>query len=133
MSALADRFWAKVEKTDACWLWRGATGRSGYGNFRGRDGRMEIAHRVAYELSVGPIPTGLTLDHLCRVRQCVNPAHLEPVSGVENTRRGGNAAKTHCIHGHEFSPENTHHGRQRTCRTCLRERARRRRARVASS
>ena len=63
--------------------------------------------RVAYEMVVGPIPDGLQIDHLCRVRNCVNPDHLEPVTPRENTMRGysiqaQNARKTHCIHGHPF-------------------------------
>lgn len=79
-----------------------------------------------YEAFVGPIPDGLQIDHLCRVRHCVNPAHLEPVTIAENVRRGA-AAQTHCKYGHEYTPENTviHHG-GRECRTCNRIRSRRR-------
>lgn len=122
-----------------CWLWTGYIGEGGYGRvYEGHsDGRTLMAHRVVYELAVGPIPEGLTLDHLCRVRCCVNPDHVEPVTLRENLLRGEtsaaiNAAKTRCIHGHAFTPENTYvyaDGR-RTCRRCIRDRARERMRRV---
>jgi hypothetical protein len=85
------RFWAKVEKTDGCWFWRARIIATGYGSFS-LDGRKVMAHRFAYELLVGPIPEDLELDHLCRVRHCVNPAHLEPVTHRENILRGMRAA-----------------------------------------
>jgi site-specific DNA-cytosine methylase len=83
------RFWSKVEKTDTCWLWRGALNEHGYGIF-GREASKDTvrAHRWAFENVVGQIPDGLDLDHLCRVRHCVRPDHLEPVTNQENTRRG---------------------------------------------
>lgn len=89
-SPLEARFWPKVNKTDSCWLWTGAKTGAGYGMIRevGHGGKMLMAHRVAYELLVGPIPEGLFLDHLCRTPLCVNPAHLEPVTCRENMRRG---------------------------------------------
>ncbi|MFD7016051.1 HNH endonuclease signature motif containing protein [Streptomyces sp. NPDC059928] len=92
---------------------------------------------MAYELLVGPIPAGLHLDHLCRVRRCVNPAHLEAVTCAENLRRGTsfaavNSAKTECVHGHPFDEENTYFSRrQRDCRTCRRLRAAQTRKRTA--
>ncbi|MGA4541309.1 HNH endonuclease signature motif containing protein [Uniformispora flossi] len=76
-----------VELKDGHWLWTGSTNRKGYGRFWFQ-GRSEEAHRVAYELFVGPIPDGLQIDHVCRVRPCVNPEHLEPVTHEENYRRG---------------------------------------------
>ena len=120
MSTIEERFWAKVEKTDICWLWTGTVDSAGYG----RCGQG-IAHRYAYKLVVGPIPEGLSLDHLCRVRNCVRPDHLEPVTQRENVLRGvGTAAthakQTHCDHGHEFTTPNTiiRKNGSRECRTC---------------
>jgi hypothetical protein len=96
-------------------------GRSSQGNHA-----MHGAHRIAYELAGLTVPDGLVIDHLCRVRHCVNPAHMEPVTSIENTRRGRgypivNKA-THCKRGHAFSPDNTRHDQRgfRECRTCRR-------------
>lgn len=118
------RFWRYVNKTDTCWLWTGSASR-GYGAFTVSVGRTGVsAYRYAYELLVGPIPNGLELDHLCRVRQCVNPAHLEPVTHRENLMRGAtiiakHAAQTHCLHGHPFDEANTYTKRgARECRAC---------------
>ena len=82
------RFWsyATPEQNSGCWLWLGATTDNGYGSFWA-DGRSHRAHRFAYAQFVGPIPSGLTLDHLCRNRICVNPKHLEPVTDRENILR----------------------------------------------
>lgn len=128
---LAGRLWSRVEKTDSCWLWHGSCGLNGYGMItQTRDGvtKRWMVHRLAYELVRGVIPEGLELDHLCRTVNCVNPAHLEPVTHQENCLRGvslaaENAQKTHCKRGHEFTPENTYiqmyRGRpRRKCRAC---------------
>lgn len=140
----SERFWAKVEKTRGCWLWTAWLNEKGYGYFHVvREGRKRDirAHRYAYEMLVGPIPDGHSLDHLCRVRHCVNPAHLEPVSIRDNSLRGetfqrSNLLKTHCVHGHPFDEANTIQrpptkrnpfGR-RDCRTCRNADARRYRA-----
>lgn len=84
---IEERFWSKVAKTSTCWLWGGSVRANGYGVFSFQ-ARTMLAHRYAYELLSGPIPTGLVIDHLCRVRNCVNPAHLEAVTQSENVRRG---------------------------------------------
>lgn len=82
------RFWEKVEITEHCWLWRAALSEHGYGVFRmSAPRRMEMAHRVAYEMELGPIQDGLELDHLCRNPRCVSPFHLEPVTHLVNMRR----------------------------------------------
>lgn len=110
---------------DGCWIWRGAVNSSGYGEVRVGEVQRR-AHRVMFEFFYGPIPNDLTVDHLCRVPQCVNPLHMELVTVRENIRRGGNAAKTHCRKGHPLSGLNlyvTPDGR-RKCRTCSRNRSR---------
>ncbi len=123
---LTERFWSKVQKTDTCWLWTAALNGDGYGRFGGGDRKVYQAHRWIYEQEVGPIPPGLTIDHLCRVHACVRPSHLEAVSRTENVLRGEgptaiNARKTHCANGHAFTEENTlnNHG-NRGCRACYR-------------
>ncbi len=124
---IIERFWTKVEFTETCWLWT-STRDQGYGKFY--DGSRDVrAHRWAYEFCVGPIPDGLTIDHLCRVRCCVLPDHLEVVTGRINTLRGFgppalNALKTHCLRGHPYDEANTYvfpGTGWRRCRTCFRE------------
>lgn len=136
------RFWEKVRALpvadpNACWLWTASRYLGGYGQLW-VDGRLVPAHRFAYELLTGPIPEGLQLDHLCRVPACVNPDHLEPVTQRENILRGEapsakHAIKTHCPHGHPFSPENTYvRPSGRACRACGRARGAARLARKRS-
>ena len=146
------RFWAKVNKgavseyaphLGACWLWVGGK-RNGYGRFGVTHGVGVYSHRFAYELLIGPIPAGLTIDHLCRVLTCVNPSHLEPVTNRENVLRGVSfaalhARKTHCPQGHPYSGDNLYiapGGRKRECRECKRyhrlERTERERSRTTA-
>jgi hypothetical protein len=101
------RFWGKVDTAGDCWNWMADRHKRGYGLFHvGRFGgkrRVSVAHRVAWEMLVGPIPSGLVLDHLCRNTSCVNPDHLEPVSQRENVLRGAVTAprtrRTTCAKG----------------------------------
>jgi HNH endonuclease len=121
------RFIAKVRFTETCWVWVASKNRDGYGFFYvGGAHNMVGAHRVAWMLFRGPIPDEMTIDHLCRVRCCVNPAHMEVVDRVTNVMRGSgccvrNAAKTHCDRGHELAGANLYLFRgQRFCRACHR-------------
>lgn len=121
-------------------MWQGTRTWGGYGRVH-YQGRQRSVHRVVYELLVGPIPPGLQIDHLCRVRACCNPAHLEPVTNLENALRSERATRTHCIRGHALTPDNLFikkpgdRGR-RQCLTCLRAARKRshlkQRARAAS-
>jgi hypothetical protein len=130
-----ERFYAYLHKgaPDECWIWGGALNINGYGAFRtsGPNPKNVRVHRFAYELLVGPIPEGLELDHLCRMRPCCNPAHLEPVPGRINTLRGENfsaknAQKTACPQGHEYTDENTYVAPNgwRQCAKCRTEHSR---------
>ena len=122
-------FWSRVDKTgpNGCWLWTSYIGSNGYGKFTTTHWSRG-AHRVAYELAIGTIPQELQLDHLCRVRHCVNPKHLEVVTAKENTLRGNglaaqNAKKTHCPQNHPYDSQNTGYrknGRSRACKECHR-------------
>lgn len=135
----AERFWEKVQITEGCWLWLAGTSTDNYGVFTLRRHVQVRAHRFSYEQLVGEIPEGLHLDHLCRNRACVNPAHLEPVTSRVNTLRGvgpsaRNAAKTHCDSGHPLDEDNTyHHEGRRRCRACRAEAQRRYVARRTST
>lgn len=131
-----DRFWIRVQTSDDCWIWTGHLDVGGYGVLHVRlpDGKYKDvkAHRFAYELLIGPLPSGLFLDHVeCDNRRCVNPGHTIPTTIKANTLRSPialaalNARKTHCKHGHPFTPQNTYvwerrnGGVHRACRICL--------------
>ena len=128
------RFWDKVDThgpvpeyrpdLGPCWTYPKTLTEFGYVYFMVNQKSVAM-HRFAYEMLVGPIPAGMQLDHLCRVRHCVNPHHCEPVTNRENGLRGisfaaANARKTHCPRSHEYTPENTYIGSkgERKCRAC---------------
>jgi len=126
---LIESLWQRFDRApDGCWVWNGSMMNEGYGVYgKRRRGESNLAHRIMYEVMVGPIPAGMTIDHLCRNRRCVNPAHLEPVSIAENVMRGEspparNARKEACPLGHPYNAENTYMGPtgHRQCRTCNR-------------
>lgn len=144
-----ETFWEKVDKNGPipehrpelgpCWIWTGYIQKNGYvlTRLRHESGRRDwMAHRLAYELEIGKIGFGLTIDHLCRVRHCVNPNHLEAVTAGENALRGFgppamNKRKTICKRGHQLRGKNLYvHPRsgERNCRTCTKLKMRRRRA-----
>ncbi|HET6917593.1 MAG TPA: HNH endonuclease signature motif containing protein [Acidimicrobiales bacterium] len=121
------RIWRRIDASTDCWVYRGRLNTQGYGDATSAKAeRRVLVHRFVYELLRGPIPNGLDLDHLCRVRACCNPDHLEPVTHRVNMLRGEaptsiNARKTHCDYGHPLSGDNLNlvpNGRQ--CRTCTR-------------
>jgi hypothetical protein len=137
---VANRLFDKitVDAETGCWNWTGTLSR-GYGRISDDTQRMRPAHRIVWEHLVGPISAGLHLDHLCRNRRCVNPAHLEPVTCRVNVLRGAglasqNAQATHCRHGHPFDEANTRIRPDggRYCRACDRERYHRRRLEQAA-
>lgn len=115
-----------------CWLWEGGISFKGYGAVYVPGVGTRPAHRASYEAFVGPIPEGLHIDHLCRVRCCVNPAHLEPVTPRENVLRGVVGCRDVCRRGgHPMTGHNViAEGDRRRCRACLRARERRVRARI---
>jgi hypothetical protein len=128
---MTDRFWEKVDKTDTCWLWTGSKADTGYGTFYVERGVYRSAHRLSVEMAGREIPDGMWIDHLCRVRSCVNPTHLDIVEPRENSRRG--MAPTWitvrmdvCHRGHSMEDASLAHrsdGRiTRRCRTCRRQR-----------
>lgn len=120
------RFWSKVEPDPglgSCWHWRGWKSYEGYGMCRLARNVTLRAHRVTYERIVGPVPNGLPLDHLCRQRDCVNPAHLEPVTHRVNILRGESrsaqrARQKTCSRGHPLIAENLYSEPGRTHRIC---------------
>ncbi len=120
-----DRFVSFVAfDANGCWLWTGKHDRNGYGRFR-LDGRWQLAHRVSLALLVEPIPADMEGDHLCEVKDCVHPDHLDVVTAGTNMLRqrriGGLATQTHCKRGHEFTEANTirdNRNNGRKCRAC---------------
>lgn len=124
--SVEERFWSKVDGDGDCWEWMAGACSSGYGTFS-TDGKEIGAHRWAYEHLVGPIPDSLHIDHLCRNRRCVNPDHLEPVTQMENVRRGlageRMRVRTHCPMGHPYDVMKAN-GR-RGCKRCMRAACRR--------
>ena len=120
ISSLPTYFQDRIAPAESgCWEWTGPLHHNGYAACS-RTAGTNRGHRVTYMLLVGPIPAGLVLDHLCRVRRCINPMHLEPVTDDENKRRG-NALITHCPQGHEYAPDNTYikpGSSTRSCRRC---------------
>jgi hypothetical protein len=114
---MLERFMAKVspEPMTGCWLWTAHVSKNGYGRF-GIGRVVHEAHRVAYKLFKGSIPTELCVDHVCKVRSCVNPAHLRLLSREENTRDqiNANSKKEECKNGHDL----TIRGIRRVCKTC---------------
>lgn len=143
-STAAERFWAKVDKTGTCWLWTGSTTVRGYGQFGagGKSGKNYRAHVWAWEQVNGPVPDGLVLDHTCHSadpdcpggsacahRQCVNPAHMEAVTVLENVLRGRQGdvvqgRRDTCSRGHPLTGNVYVDPRGHTaCRTCRNENA----------
>lgn len=127
-ASLPEYFRKRIRFDHTCWRWTGALNSEGYGRLRADGKQSKAAHRKVYELLVGPIPEGLTLDHLCRNRYCVNPDHLDPVTLKENLARGFgvgalNTAKEACKRGHPFTEDNIMLWRgKRWCRACGRMR-----------
>lgn len=138
---LPERFWSKILiSPTGCWLWTRSCYRDGYASFSWQ-GRTVAGHLVAYRTLVGRVPDGLRLDHTCRIRHCVNPAHLEPVTQKINILRGVGTSAQHarklaCHLGHAFDVENTRieirkdGSVRRICRKCHRDKERTRRAAV---
>lgn len=127
------RFWAKVDKSEACWLWTASVGNHGYGQMGAR-GTVMLAHRISYLLAHGSIPDGFTVDHICHNKRCVNPAHLEAVTLEENVKRAWAAGRYGhspdvCAHGHPRTPDNWRRKADGShyCRVCHRDRQRRQR------
>lgn len=127
--SLSEKLLPKIEFTDTCWVWKGYVDRDGYGLVSHPRGTTNRAHRLMYALEHDidrndPAFKGKHLDHLCRNRACVRPSHLELVTAKVNAERGSKGMQTHCIHGHEFTEENTYRkpNGTRLCRACRNER-----------
>jgi hypothetical protein len=142
-SDLPTRIQRKIRITgSACWEWTGCVNSKGYGCVSDGTGRVVLIHRYVYETLVGPIPDGLQLDHVkalgCTTKRCASPGHLEPVTGLENVRRGSAATKTHCLRGHALDGDNlivkmAGGNKIRNCRTCYNQARRDARARAKAS
>ncbi len=113
-----------IRLSTGCWEWTGSITSDNYGMYTVKGGRNQMVHRLFYTLHIGPIADGYEVDHLCRNTICCNPWHLEAVTPEENHRRSNHPGKrTHCIHGHEFTPENIYLRPEggRGCRECTRK------------
>ena len=142
--AVRERLLSNIRPEGDCWVWMGFRNTWGYGTIKVR-GEILLAHRVSYEEFVTAIPEGLEIDHLCRNRMCINPAHLEPVPHIVNVQRGlagkypsngdQERRKTHCPHGHPYDLFNTHWTKlgHRECKACWREKNQRRRRKCHSN
>lgn len=125
-ASAVDRIMLHTDRSGACWIWLGSVDKSsGYGRLS-MGGRSLYAHRVSYEAFVRPIPPGAQVDHLCRVRACCNPAHLEAVTAEENVRRGESPGaiarrRSACLYGvHQYEESARWYEGRRTCRECAR-------------
>jgi hypothetical protein len=124
----ADDIWDLIDASGDCWEWMGWRATTGYGVFNMND-RQYLAHRLVWESLVGIIPPRLQIDHLCRNKGCVNPDHLEVVSGPENARRA-NEKKDRCGKGHPLDVAFIKPNGIRNCRYCVLDSTKRRRARL---
>ncbi len=133
---LLARLESRIDKTSECWIWKGKIDYTGYGSFGMRENgvsRTRAAHKIVYEVLVGPIPDGMQLDHDCHDpticvdncphRLCVNPSHLAIVTPRQNVLRSNgiaakNAVKMHCLNGHAFDEANTYIDRKKGSRLC---------------
>ena len=137
-SPLIDRLMSKINKTESCWIWTGQQTYNGYGFFGQRiNGKVtgHMAHRIVYETLVGKISDGLTIDHLCMNRLCVNPEHLEPVTIGENIRRAPRSISETCKYGHLYRDQSEFYKNKgsRRCHTCHSERESARRIAISHS
>ena len=125
---MLERFMNKVfpEPNSGCWLWDAYVSKNGYGRF-GIGRTVYEAHRISYKLFKGEIPEGMCVDHMCRVRSCVNPSHLRLLTREENVRIqvNANSMKTVCKEGHNFTAD----GNRRKCKICQAAASKRYRAR----
>lgn len=124
---VVERVITNIDVVGECWISRYSIGSHGYSQIGWKDGGRRFAtlcHRVAWVHVFGPIPEGMTVDHICRQRRCVNPAHLRLLTNVDNARDNGMARRTACPAGHPYDDENTYRraNGHRQCRACATER-----------